>query len=295
MRPAPSATWSITSTTTRSARQPSAEGQRGRVFVATHYQSNDGTGVIFITTKPTTRAILDKAAADLGLNFTAVTARPAGATYQLTKPRIGLWDQYGGSMPSGHLRWLLEQFEFDFERVFPQTLDAGNLRSKFDVLLFPDGGIPETDNAGGGFGGGGGRPPNAQDIPEEFRGHLGRVSIKSTVPQLKAFAEAGGVIVAFGGSAVLGHHLGLPVSDHLVEVARMPDSPLPCTSTTSGKIDCQRRRRQHTRRRLASRRRSTVSRRPAWSWRRTLRSPRQPGAWFDSRCAALRRAWGHLS
>jgi hypothetical protein len=38
------------------------------------------------------------------------------------------------------------------------------------------------------------------------------------VPQLKQFAEAGGVIVAFGGSAVLGHHLGLPVSDHLVEV-----------------------------------------------------------------------------
>jgi hypothetical protein len=38
------------------------------------------------------------------------------------------------------------------------------------------------------------------------------------VPILKQFAEAGGVIVAFGGSAVLGHHLGLPVSDHLVEI-----------------------------------------------------------------------------
>jgi hypothetical protein len=35
---------------------------------------------------------------------------------------------------------------------------------------------------------------------------------------LKQFVEAGGAIVAFGGSATLGHHLGLPVSDHLVEV-----------------------------------------------------------------------------
>jgi hypothetical protein len=113
------------------------------------------------------------------------------------------------------LRWLLEQFEFDFERVFPATLDAGNLKAKYDVILFPDGGIPETDSAGGGFGG---RPPVASEIPEEFRGQLGRVSIKQTIPQLKAFAEAGGVIVAFGGSAVLGHHLGLPISDHLVEV-----------------------------------------------------------------------------
>ena len=121
-------------------------------------------------------------------------------------------------MPSGHVRWLLEQFEFDFERVFPATLDAGNLKAKFDVLLFPDGGIPETDGGGGGFGGGG-RQPTAQEIPEEYRAQLGRVSIEKTVPQLKAFAEAGGVIVAFGGSAVLGHHLGLPVSDHLVEVA----------------------------------------------------------------------------
>jgi len=191
------------------------------------YQSTDGTGVIFITAKPTTKAILDKAALDLGLNFTAVTSRPSGMTYKLTKPRIGLWDMYGGSMPSGHVRWLLEQFEFEFDRVFPQTLDAGNLKAKYDVILFPDGGIPETDGGGGGFGG---RQPAANEIPDEFRAQLGRVSIKSTIPKLKEFAEAGGVIVAFGGSAVLGEKLGLPISDHLVEVAQDgTEKPLPGT------------------------------------------------------------------
>ena len=60
-----------------------------------------------------------------------------------------------------------------------QTLDAGNLKAKYDVLLFPDGGIPETDGGGGGFGGGG-RQPTANEIPEEYRAHLGRVTIKST-------------------------------------------------------------------------------------------------------------------
>jgi hypothetical protein len=185
-------------------------------FVADRsWQSPDGTGVIFITAKPTTGAILAKAAADLGVNFTAVTQRPAGATQRLVKPRIGLWDQYGGSMPSGWTRWLLEQYEFDFERVFPQTLDAGNLKSKFDVIIFPDGGIPENAGGGGGFGG---RQPNADEIPAEYRGHLGRVTIDKTVPQLKRFAEEGGAIIAYGGSAVLGHHLGLPISDHLVEM-----------------------------------------------------------------------------
>ena len=56
---------------------------------------------------------------------------------KLRKLRIGLADRYGGSMPSGWTRFLLEQFEFPFEVVFPKTLDAGNLSSKFDVLIFP--------------------------------------------------------------------------------------------------------------------------------------------------------------
>jgi hypothetical protein len=185
-------------------------------FVADRsYQSADGTGVMFITARPSTAAVLQKAAADFGLSFTGVTARPAGALYKLTKPRIALWDQYGGSMPSGHLRWLLEQFEFDFDVIYPAALDAGNLKAKYDVILFPDGGIPETDQQRGGFGG---APPRPEDIPAEYRDRLGRVTIARTVPQLKRFAEEGGVIVAFGGSAVLGHHLGLPVSDHMVEI-----------------------------------------------------------------------------
>ena len=108
------------------------------------WQSPDGTGVIFITARPSTLAVLKTAATDLGLTFTAVAQKPTGALYRLNAPRIGLWDQYGGSMPSGWVRFLLEQFEFPFEVVYPQTLDAGNLKAKFDVLLFPDGGIPEV-------------------------------------------------------------------------------------------------------------------------------------------------------
>ena len=56
----------------------------------------------------------------------------------------------------------LEQYEFDFDVVYPKTLDAGNLRAKYDVILFPDGGIPESDRQGSGAGGfGGGARPRA--------------------------------------------------------------------------------------------------------------------------------------
>jgi hypothetical protein len=181
------------------------------------WQSKDGTGVMYITAKPTTLAVLKTAANDLGLTFAAVSQKPSGAVYKLNPVRIGLWDQYGGSMPSGWVRFMLEQFEFPFEVVYPSTLDAGNLKAKYDVLLFPDGGIPEGEGGGGGGGGFGGGQPNAADIPAEYKNQLGRVTVKQTIPQLKQFVEAGGAIVAFGGSAVLGHHLGLPVSDHLVE------------------------------------------------------------------------------
>ncbi len=181
------------------------------------WQSPNGGGVMFIAAKGSTLPILKAAANDLGLTFTAASARPP-AMYRLQPVRIGLWDQYGGSMPSGHVRWLFEQFEFPYEVVYPAALDAGNLKAKFDVLLFPDGGIPENEGGSGFGGGGGGGAPNAADIPAEYRERLGRVTIKQTIPQLKRFVEEGGAIVAFGGSAVLGHHLGLPVSDHLVEI-----------------------------------------------------------------------------
>jgi hypothetical protein len=56
------------------------------------------------------------------------------------------------------------------------------------------------------------------------------VTIKQTIPQLKKFVEDGGAIVAFGGSAVLGHALGLPMSDHMVEIQQDgSERPLPGT------------------------------------------------------------------
>src|SRR5690606_9476352 len=74
------------------------------------------------------RPIVQRAAQELGLSFTS--GNNAGAT-AVRAMRIGLWDRYGGSMPSGWTRWLLEQYEFPFSVVYPQELDAGNLNAKY--------------------------------------------------------------------------------------------------------------------------------------------------------------------
>ncbi|MBN2409561.1 MAG: peptidase [Candidatus Aminicenantes bacterium] len=173
-------------------------------------------GTVFVEAGPETRARLEREAKALGLKVTAVGAKPHGDAWKIVPVRVGLWDQYGGSMTSGWTRWLLEQFEFPFEVVFPPQLDAGNLREKYDVLIFPGGAIPEEDREPSGrfsFY----APPKPEEIPEEFRDRLGRVTVAKTVPQIRRFIEDGGSVLAIGSSTVIGRHLGLPISDPLVE------------------------------------------------------------------------------
>ncbi len=163
--------------------------------------------------------IVEICAQETGVSFTGADRIPAGPAFELRRPRIGLWDRYGGSMTSGWDRYLLERFEFDFDLVFPQRLDRGDLTADFDVLVFPDGAIPGTDRGGrGGYSGmrsgaGSGQP----EVPEEYRDRTGSVTVTETVPRLLEFIRAGGTVIALGSSAVLAEHAGLPVGNHLVD------------------------------------------------------------------------------
>jgi hypothetical protein len=170
--------------------------------------------------------MLPALAEELGVDFYRVANGPQGPALELRKPRVGLWDQYGGSIPSGWVRFILERFGYDFELVFPQQLDAGDLEESFDVLIFPDGGIPGV-RAGGMRGGGyrGDRAAAATAIPAEYQDRLGSVTAETTVPQLRAFLEAGGTIITLEGSTSLAYHLGLPISDYLVDDEGNPLRP----------------------------------------------------------------------
>ena len=189
-------------------------------------------GTMYVPRNAKSTSVAQKSAADIGVEFEP-SGDLASAAEKLPPLRIGLWDRFGGSMPSGQMRWLMEQYELPFRVVYPQELDAGNLRSKFDVLIFPESSIPGTGVGRGARGGGGGGRGGAQDttaIPAEFRSWIGNVSVDRTLPKLKEFLQQGGRIVAIGPSSInLAQQLGLPVSNHLVE--RTPTgtagSPLP--------------------------------------------------------------------
>ncbi|MFI5311531.1 MAG: M14 family metallopeptidase, partial [Gemmatimonadales bacterium] len=75
---------------------------------------NIPAGALFVRAKRTTRPALEKIAKELGLNFEGTRAALPPDAKKLHPMRVGLWDQYGGSMPSGWTRWILEQWEFPF-------------------------------------------------------------------------------------------------------------------------------------------------------------------------------------
>ncbi len=178
----------------------------------------------------------------------AVATAPGAEAVPVQKVRIGLWDRYGGSMPSGWTRWILEQFEFSYQRVYAPELDKGGLSKKFDVLVFVDGAISASRRT---------RRSRRQSRSGRRRSKRSRStwrrgsrrrwpsqkrsldssgisrparqrSAATTIPQLKKFMEEGGTILTIGGSTSLARELGLPVSNHLVEVDENGDlNPLP--------------------------------------------------------------------
>ncbi len=135
---------------------------------------NIGAGAIWVPASAAAKSILDQGAKEFGVPVHALAKAPAGDALKLKPIRIGLYDSYGGSMPAGWTRWLFEQYDFPAQTVYPATLDAGDLKSKFDVLVFTDGAARLGAGGGrGGRGGGGGGRGGASQYPRAIRRSAG--------------------------------------------------------------------------------------------------------------------------
>ncbi len=193
--------------------------------------TNASVGSFFVPASAKAKTVIEKTAADLGLQVSTIAKRPA-AIKKIAAAKIALWDTYGGSMSSGWVRFIMEQYHFPIEVIYPKDIDTGGLRGKYDVIVFVEGAIPALPSAtgggrGGGGGGGFGAPTNNDNIPEEFRARLGRITAEKSIPQLKKFIEEGGNVVTIGSSTNLAYHLGVPVSNALVEMVNGQQQRLP--------------------------------------------------------------------
>ncbi|HLF47245.1 MAG TPA: hypothetical protein VI548_12515, partial [Chitinophagaceae bacterium] len=174
-------------------------------------------GSFYIPAGAKTKSIVEKLANETGVEVQSLS-KPPTALQKISPAKIALWDTYGGSMPSGWIRWIMEQFNYSIDVIYPRDIDTGNLKSKYDVIVFVGGSIPAVSTSASQNANRFQGMPNAETIPEEYRYRLGRLTVQRSVPELKKFLEQGGKVVTIGSATNLAYHLKLPVSNALVEI-----------------------------------------------------------------------------
>jgi hypothetical protein len=122
----------------------------------------------------------------------------SSAAEVVLRPRIAVYRGYPAIPDEGWTRWVLEQFGFEYSSAGRRAIE-GDLRRRFDVLIFPDQSPAALDH---------GLAPGS--APAEFTGGLGTAGIAA----LKRFASEGGTLVFLNNSAGwAADRLGLPVKN----------------------------------------------------------------------------------
>ena len=98
-------------------------------------------GSFYVPSSAKTKTAIDKIVNENYVQFIPAAQKPVALT-KIKKARIALWDNYGGSMSSGWVRFILEQYDYSFDVVYVKDIDTGNLKSLYDVIVFVEGAIP---------------------------------------------------------------------------------------------------------------------------------------------------------
>jgi hypothetical protein len=103
--------------------------------------TKSGAGSFFVPVNAKTKSIIAGNASLIKQAPEVASVNPS-SMQKIAHARIALWDIYGGSMPSGWIRWMMEQFNFPIKLIFANEIDSVNLKSNYDVIVFVGGSIP---------------------------------------------------------------------------------------------------------------------------------------------------------
>jgi hypothetical protein len=180
LRPYDIATWTL----------PLAMG----VTVEKHYAMVAGTKAV-TSIKPETKVVIAKHAND-------------------KKPRVAIYNPWGGALDEGWTRWLLDQYGFAPKSLHPQEVKAGLATA--DVFILPD--IDKETIATGRRAGGENAMRYDEELPPEYRGALDKEATR-------AFVENGGTLIAFNAACdYVIDNFNIPVRNAL---ARATDFSVP--------------------------------------------------------------------
>ncbi len=153
-------------------------------------------------------AVVGPVLKELGLTGHAVSAVPEVRTHELDVPRIGFVHSWQRTQDEGWVRMAFDKFKVPYTYFGDTKLREGNLRAKYDVIVFPHvGGTPQSQVNGLPMTG----PPlphkkseltpnlGVQDSADDIRGGMGLEGLAN----LAAFVREGGLLITEGSSATI--------------------------------------------------------------------------------------------
>jgi hypothetical protein len=152
--------------------------------------------------------VLQKTAADLGLDFRSAAAAPSVPKHELDFPRLAVLQTWNDTQSAGWVRMIFDERKIPYTLIEDEDVRAGKLGSRFDVILFPNtyqslksivGGIDPKFS------------PLAYTRTDEFPSHGSPTSSPDItggltwggVGNLEEFVRGGGLLVTLGGASTL--------------------------------------------------------------------------------------------
>jgi hypothetical protein len=159
------------------------------------------------------RARLEPMLRDLGLSAWAVATAPAVRAHDLDVPRIGYVHSWSRTQDEGWVRAALDTYSVPYTYFGDIKLREGNLRAKYDVIVYPHVGGSAQQQVNGLSGA---EPipykkseltPNlgAQDQADDIRGGMGMEGLLA----LANFVREGGTLIVEGSTAVIFPEYGI--------------------------------------------------------------------------------------
>ena len=173
------------------------------------------------------RAKLEPMLKDLGLSAWAVASAPNVKTHDLDLPRIGYIHSWTRTQDEGWWRAALDTFGVPYTYFADQKLREGNLRSKYDVLIFPHVGGSAVSQVNGMPKIGSTPLPykKTADFPnlgyvdqsDDIRGGMG---VEGLV-ELAKFVQEGGTLITEGSTAIIFPEYGITTGVTVEEPATL--------------------------------------------------------------------------
>jgi hypothetical protein len=154
------------------------------------------------------RAALEPSIRELGLSAWAVDAAPNVPMHDLDVPRIGYVHTWTSTQDEGWVRLAFDNFKVPYTYFAAPKLREGNLKSKYDVIVFPHAGQGGTALITGGVQAAEPRPykksdqlPNvgSVDSTDDMRGSIGVEGLM----ELYKFVQQGGVLITEGATSTV--------------------------------------------------------------------------------------------